>query len=106
MTLNTYLNRYIEPFDVVKRLGHFDSIVHSFPSIWMKQHGVRGGKYLLKTPGNTMSLDALVLKNFCPWCKFQSRLLFIIRLLLKNFLTALKSLHHALMVAKLLGDNN
>ena len=105
MTLNTYLNRYIEPFDVVERLGHVNSIVHSFPSIRMKQHGVSGGKYLLKTPGNTMSLDALVLKNFCLWCKFQSRLLFTIRLLLKNFLTALK-LHHALMVAKLLGDKN
>ena len=36
-----------------------------------------------------MSLDASVLKNLCLWCKFQSRLLFIIRLLLKNFLTAL-----------------
>ena len=28
-------------------------------------------------------------KNLCLWCKFQSCLLFIIRLLLKNFLTAL-----------------
>ena len=49
------------------------------------------------TPGNAisetlnfkMSLDALVLKNLCLWCEFQSRLLFIISLLLKNFLTAL-----------------
>ena len=36
-----------------------------------------------------MSLDASVLKNLCLWCEFQSRLLFIISLLLKNFLTAL-----------------
>ena len=63
----------------------------------MKQHGVRSGKHLLKTTGNAisktlnfkMSLDALVLKNLCLWCKFQSCLLFIISLLLKNFLTAL-----------------
>ena len=49
------------------------------------------------TPGNAisetlnfrMSLDALVLKNLCLWCEFQSRLLFIISLLLKNLLTAL-----------------
>ena len=49
------------------------------------------------TPGNAISetlnfkmfLDALVLKNLCLWCEFQSRLLFIISLLLKNFLTAL-----------------
>ena len=54
-------------------------------------------KYLLKTPGNRvsetlnskMSLDASVLKNLCLWCEFQSRLLFVIRLPLKNFLTAL-----------------
>ena len=49
------------------------------------------------TPGNAisetlnfkMSIDASVLKNLCLWCEFQSRLLFIISLLLKNFLTAL-----------------
>ena len=54
-------------------------------------------KYLLKTPGNrvsetlnsNMSLDASVLKNLCLWCEFQSRLLFVISLPLKNFLTAL-----------------
>ena len=44
-------------------------------------HGVRGGKYILKTPGNAisetfnfkMSLDALALKSFCLCCEFQSR---------------------------------
>ena len=36
-----------------------------------------------------MSLDALALKNLCLWCEFQSCLLFIISLLLKNIFTAL-----------------
>ena len=55
-------------------------------------------KYHLKTPGNgisqtlnsRMSLDASALKNLCLWCEFQSRLLFVISLLLKNFLTVLE----------------
>ena len=55
-------------------------------------------KYLLKTPGNGISqtlnsrmfLDASALKNLCLWCEFQSHLLFVISLLLKNFLTALE----------------
>ena len=54
-------------------------------------------KYFLNTPGNgisetlnsKMSLDALALKNLYFWCEFQSRLLLIISLPLKNFLTAL-----------------
>ena len=36
-----------------------------------------------------MSLDDSALKNLCLWCEFQSRLLFIISLLLKTFSTAL-----------------
>ena len=40
-----------------------------------------------------MSLDASALKNLCLWCKLQSCLLCIISLLLKNFLTALETLH-------------
>ena len=36
-----------------------------------------------------MSLDASALRNLCLWCEFQSCLLFIISLLLENFLTAL-----------------
>ena len=87
----------LESCDVVERPRHFDGILPSFGCILMKQHGVRGGKYLLKTPGKTiwetlnfkMSLDTLALKNLCPWCKFQSCLLLIINLLLKNVLTAL-----------------
>ena len=77
--------------------GHFDSFVPSLASILTKQHSIRSGKYLLKTPGNAisdtlnikLSLDASALKNLCLWCEFQSRLLFIINLLLENFLTAL-----------------
>ena len=105
MALNAYLNRFrsvkrcemFEPCNVVECLGHFEGIVPSLVCILTKQHGVHGGKYLLKTPGNTisetlnfkMSLDALALKNLYLWCEFQSRLIFIISLLLKNILTAL-----------------
>ena len=86
-----------ETCDVVEHLGHFNGIIPSLGCILIKQHGVRGGKFLLKTPGNAisesinfrMSLDTSTLKNLCLWCEFQSRLLFIISLLLKNFLTAL-----------------
>ena len=86
-----------EPCNVLECLGHFNSIVPSLACILMKQHGVRGGKYLLKTPGNAISktlnfkmfLDASAFKNLCLWCEFQSCLLFIISLLLKNVLTAL-----------------
>ena len=64
-------------------LWHFDVIVPSVVSILTKQHSIRGGKYLLKTPGNAisetlnfkMSLDASALKNLCLWCEFQSHLL-------------------------------
>ena len=57
-----------------------------------------GGKFPLKTPGNAISetlyfkisLDASALKNLCLWCEFQSRLLFLISLLLKNLLTPLR----------------
>ena len=63
----------------------------------MKKYGVCNGKYLLKIPGNVisetlnfnMSLDDSALRNLCLVCLLQSRLLFIISLLLKNFLTAL-----------------
>ena len=86
-----------EPCDVVERLRHFNGIIPSLACILTKQHGVRGGKFLLKTPGNgisetlnlKMSLDASALKDLCLWCEFQSRLLFIVSLLPKNFLTAL-----------------
>ena len=81
-------------------MGHFDGIVPSLVCILTRQPDVRGAKYLLKTSGNTisetlffkMSLDASALKNLCLWCEFQSRLLFIISLLFKNFLTALNAL--------------
>ena len=84
----------------MEHLGHFDGIVPSLVCILTKQHGVHGGKCLLKTPENAisvtqnfkMSVAASALKNLCLWCKFQSSLLFIISLLLKNFLTALVNL--------------
>ena len=77
----------------MEHLGHFDGIVSSLVWTLTKQHGTCGGKFLLKTPGNTISetlyfkisLDALALKNLCLWCEFQSRLLFIISLLIKTF---------------------
>ena len=82
MTLNAYLTR----FRSLKRLNHAMSWNGIFLSlvciILTKQHGVRGGKYLLKTPGKAISetlkfktfLDALPLKNLCLWCEFQSHL--------------------------------
>ena len=87
-----------EPCDVVERLRHFNGIIPSLACILTKQYGVRGGKFLLKTPGNgisetlnlKMSLDASALKDLCLWREFQSRLLFIVSLLPKNFLTALE----------------
>ena len=79
--------------------GHCDGIVPCLACIVTKQHGVRSGKYLLKTPGNAisktvtlnlkMSLDASALKHLYIWCEFYSHLQFIISLLLENFLTAL-----------------
>ena len=86
-----------EPCDLVERVGHFNGIIPSLACILTKQHGIPVGKFLLKTPGNPisetpnfkMALDASALKNLCLWCEFQSHLLFIIRLLLKSFLTAL-----------------
>ena len=86
-----------KPCDVLESLGHFNSIVASLVCILMKQRAVRGEKCPLKTPANAISdtrifkmfPDASALKNLCFWCEFQSRLLFIITLLLKNFLTAL-----------------
>ena len=89
-----------EPCDGLEHLGHFDGIVLSLACIRMKQHGIRGGKYLLKSSGNAisetlnfkMSLDASAVKNLCLGCEFQSCLPFIISLLLKNFLKALYKL--------------
>ena len=81
----------------MEHLGHFNGIIPSLGCILIKQHGVRGGKFLLKTPGNAisesinfrMSLDTSTLKNLSLWCEHQNCLLFITSLLLKNVLTAL-----------------
>ena len=82
----------------MERLGHFDGILLSLACILTKQHGFCSGKYLLKTPGNGISetlnfkmpLNASALKTLCLWCEFESHLLFIISLLLKNSLSALQ----------------
>ena len=79
-------------------LGHFDSlfdgIVPSLARILTKQHGIRGGgEYLLKTPENAIFQNVARChgpQELVPWCEFQSRLQFIIYLLLKNVLTALR----------------
>ena len=89
MTLNSYfIDRFrpvkcqlqrSKPCNVVECLGHFNRIVpsleDSLASMLMKQHGIRSGKYLLKTICETlnfkMSLDASALKNLCLWCEFQ-----------------------------------
>ena len=107
MTLNAYFINRFRPekcqlqrsklCDVVECLGHFDRIVPSLADslacMLTKQHDIRSGKYLLKTISETlnfkMSLDGSALKNLCLWCEFQSCLLFIISLLLKNVLTVL-----------------
>ena len=89
-----------EPWDGLEHLGQFDGIVPSLVCIRMKQHGIRGGKYLLKSSGNAISKtlnfkkspDASPVKFLCLWGKFQSHLPFIISLLPKNFLTALYKL--------------
>ena len=52
------ISETFEPYDVVKRLGHFDGTVPSLVCILPKYHGVRGGN--LK-----MSLDVSALKNLC-----------------------------------------
>ena len=77
--------------DVVEHLRHFSGIVPSLVCILTKEHGFCSGKYLLKTPGNSisetlnvkMSLDASskaahYLSSACD---------------LKTFLTALETLH-------------
>ena len=84
----------------MERVGYFDDNVPSLACILIKQQGVRGGKCLLKTPGNAisetpnfkMSLDPSALENLCLWCEFQSNLLFLIQpttYLNKNFVTPL-----------------
>ena len=80
----------------MEHLGYSDSIVPSLACILTKQHGVHGGKNLLKNLETIsesldfkMSPDPSALKNLCLWCEFQSHLLFIISLLLINFLTTL-----------------
>ena len=100
------IERILNKSRSVKRSNHamlwnaWDTLTASFPVLrvfWRSNMASAMEKYLLKTPGNRvsetlnskMSLDASVLNNLCLWCEFQSRLLFVISLPLKNFLTAL-----------------
>ena len=55
MALNVYICETFKLCHVVKHVGHFGGIVPSLACILMKQHGVHGEKYLLKTPGNGVS---------------------------------------------------
>ena len=81
----------------MKCLGYFDGIVPSLVCTLTNQHGVQSGKIPRESPCNwvsetlnsKMSQDVSALKNLCLWCEFQSGLLFIISLQLKNILTAL-----------------
>ena len=58
---------------------------YSDETTWLPQW-----KYLLETPVNAISKTSKFQNaSLCLWCKFQTHLLFIISLLLKNFLTAL-----------------
>ena len=103
MTLNAYSNR----FRFVKcsnraiiLLGHFDgivsSLVYSDETTWhprwkiplenLWKHHFRDSNFQ-----NVSTIDASSLKNLCLWYELQSYLLFIIRLLLRNFLTALSA---------------
>ena len=90
-----------------KRLRHFNGIVPSLACILTKQQYVCNGNTSWKPVWNAiseanfkMSLDASVLKNLYLWCEFQSRLLFIISLLLKIFLTALLAWFHFCLYIK------
>ena len=74
-------------------MGHFDSIVLSLACVLTKLCPrwkiPLENLWKCQTLIFKMSLDASGLKNLCLCYEFQSRLLFIFRLLLRNFLTAL-----------------
>ena len=53
-------------------LRHFDGIVPSLACSLTKQHGIRGGKYLLKTSGNTIS-ETLIFKMSLQYMPRPSR---------------------------------
>ena len=75
----------------MEHLGHFDGIVSSPACFMTKQHGVGDGKQFLKTPGNAISESLNIemprtLRTCAVVVSFESHLLFIIRLLLKNII--------------------
>ena len=59
-------------------LGHFDGIAPSLACILTKQHGVRGGKYLMKNPGNAISED-LNFTTSLEWCLGHQELVPLVR---------------------------
>ena len=78
---------------LVECLGHLEDIVPSLACILMKHGGMEMPFLRLNFK---MFLGTSALKNLCLWCEFQSCLLFIISLLLKNSLTALVIGKHTL----------
>ena len=78
---------------LVECSGHLEDIVPSLACILMKHGGMEMPFLRLNFK---MFLGTSVLKNLCLWCEFQSCLLFIISLLLKNSLTALVIGKHTL----------
>ena len=107
MTLNPYLNRFrsVKHSNRAMLWNAWDISTALFTvlHVFWRNNMESGGKYLLKTLNFKISLDASAFKNLCLWCKFQSRLLFIIDLLLKNFLTALNTGAYKVSVPKFPG---
>ena len=91
----------LEPCNVVKCLGHFNGIVPSLVCIldvFWRNNMASVVDIPLGNPWKWHFWDSknfqnvprcLALRNLPIWCEFQSCLLFIISLLLENFLTAL-----------------
>ena len=91
MTLNAYLNRFrsvkVSPWPCSQCCEYSDE--NNIASVVENTSWKPLEMPFLRLKRLKMSLDASALKNLGLWCKFQSHLLFIISLLLENFLTAL-----------------
>ena len=74
MTLNAYSNRFRLVNVQTVQLYSWDILRALFPvlCILTKQHGIRGGKYLLKTSGNTFS-ETLIFKMSLQYMPRPSR---------------------------------
>ena len=102
MTLKACVNRFrsVKHSKCAMSWNAWDILTALFPVLhvfWQSNKASAVEKYRFRTPRNgisetlnsKLSLIASALKNLCLWCEFQSCLLFIISLPLKNFLTAL-----------------